>query len=105
MAVTEFALDRILAEGTANAVRHAGASSVQATVGIRNGYLKLEIADDGTGFAGKDGPNGAAPIELRRGPRSLRDRAAARGGRLSLGPSEKGARILIELPLASQHYA
>ena len=62
--------------------------------------LRLEIEDDGLGFV-FDGRLDAAELEaLRLGPRSLRERAAARGGRLAVDPGPEGARITISLPLA-----
>lgn len=70
---------RIAQEGLENMVRHAGASRAGLQVETPGGGLSLTLTDDGVGF------NAAAePAEDRFGLRSLRERAAACGGRLSI---------------------
>ena len=91
---------QLIAEATANAARHGGARKVVVSLLLQADMLRLEIEDDGLGFV-FDGRLDAAELEaLRLGPRSLRERAAARGGRLAVDSGPEGARITISLPLA-----
>jgi signal transduction histidine kinase len=41
---------RVVEEALANVARHAGASRVDVTVGLDDGYLVVEVRDDGRGF-------------------------------------------------------
>jgi signal transduction histidine kinase len=85
---------RIVQESLTNAVRHAAASSVRVRLGWRDGALRLEVCDDGRGPAGTDEPGGHGLI-------GMRERVAAAGGELSLGPGPGGVgyRVAASLPL------
>jgi signal transduction histidine kinase len=61
----------VLVEALSNAVRHAGATQVDARVDVTDGRVSLEVADDGTGFT---------PTGRESGLRNMRSRAAAVGG-------------------------
>jgi signal transduction histidine kinase len=76
---------RIAREAIANAARHGGARNV--IVSLRNGSdgTALRVVDDGRGI-GADGE--AMPEGF--GLRSMRDRAAALGGQLSIRPARRG---------------
>jgi signal transduction histidine kinase len=78
-------VSRIAREAIANAARHGGARNV--TVSLRNGSagVALRVVDDGCGI-GADGE--AAPEGF--GLRSMRERAAALGGHLSVRPARRG---------------
>jgi signal transduction histidine kinase len=92
-------LGQILAEATANAVRHGGARAVVAAVRIEDEAVVAEIADDGHGFPFV-GRLGEAELEARGlGPRSLRARAASRGGGLTVASGPGGAQVTVALPL------
>ena len=73
---------RILQEALTNVRRHSGASEVLVSLRLDGDDLVAEVADDGRGFD----PKGPAGIGLR----SVRERAAAFGGKLEIesGPSE-----------------
>lgn len=73
---------RILQEALTNVRRHSGASEVLVSLRLDGDDLVAEVADDGRGFD----PKGPAGIGLR----SMRERAAAFGGKLEIesGPSE-----------------
>jgi signal transduction histidine kinase len=91
-AAVEVAAYRIATEALENVVRHAGArhATVRLTV-VAKDRLRLEIADDGTGFA-DDGSPGV-------GLRSMHERAAELGGSLRVEQCCPGSRIVAELPL------
>ncbi len=46
----ELTVYRIVQEALSNVDRHAGASSVEVTLWVADGWLQLRVADDGTGF-------------------------------------------------------
>ena len=93
----------------ANAIEH-GAGTVEVRVRVEPDGVRIEVADEGPGLS--------APLpelarrarrESRRGRRRDRSRghglavaaavAAVHGGRLAAAPSERGARLVLELPL------
>ncbi|MFJ4680156.1 GAF domain-containing sensor histidine kinase [Kitasatospora sp. NPDC088783] len=92
-AAQEAAVLRVAQEALHNALRHARAGTVTVTLtGTPNRGVKLTVRDDGRGFD---------PESVRRAGRhlglvSMRDRAAAVGGRLSL-ESAPGRGTLVEL--------
>jgi signal transduction histidine kinase len=71
----------VACEALANALKHARADSIEIQVGHDQGWLTLEVHDQGSGFAPLDTP--------RRGLANLEDRIAAIGGRLAI-ESEPG---------------
>src|SRR5579862_5773138 len=90
------AVYRIVQESLTNVVRHAG--RVAATVGLRqdNGYLYVDVVNDG----------GAAPPAFSEGSGAgvtgMRERAAALGGTLDAGPRPGGGfAVRVRLPVAS----
>jgi len=91
----EIGVYRIAQEALTNAVRHSGAQAIQLTLAADDGTLRLEIADDGCGFA-PDARRGTEALGLV----GMEERALALGGRLDLrsAPGE-GTRIRLECPL------
>ena len=84
----------VACEALANAVKHAGATSVTISAARRNGTLVVEVADDGVGGASLNGGGS--------GLRGLSDRVEAHGGRLRIdSPPGGGTRVIGELPCAS----
>ncbi|HEX8105015.1 MAG TPA: sensor histidine kinase [Solirubrobacteraceae bacterium] len=84
---------RILAEAMTNAVRHAGAREVRVTLATAaDGGLHAIVADDGRGL----------PSHIRPGAngiRTMRSRAFAIGGRLTIGSgSDPGTRVRLDVP-------
>jgi signal transduction histidine kinase len=90
-ASVEAALYFVCSEGLANAVKHAGASSIVVGVRAQRDNVVLTVSDDGVGGAAA-GPGS--------GLRNLTDRVEALGGRLALeSPPGAGTRVVAELPL------
>jgi PAS domain S-box-containing protein len=80
----------VVAEGVANANKHAGASRVVVRTRTDDGNLVVEIADDGGGGADEEGS----------GLRGLADRVEALGGTLTLeSPAGVGTCLLARIPL------
>lgn len=93
------ALFRIAQEALNNAARHAQASRVAMHLHFApGGGLLLEIGDDGQGF---DAEAAQAVADQGLGLRSMRERAAALGARLSLETSSgRGCRLSVTLSAA-----
>jgi signal transduction histidine kinase len=89
----EAALYRVAQEALHNALRHAGASGVRVTLGTTPRLVVLEVSDDGHGFA-PDAPSGGLGLGLG----SMRERAAAAGGRLAIRSGPKGTTVRMTVP-------
>jgi signal transduction histidine kinase len=87
---TERLLFRAAQEALRNAVKHAGASAVRASVRADGGRAVLEVADDGRGF------DPAAVPEGHFGLRLLGDLARDAGGRLDV-TSAPGAGTVVRM--------
>lgn len=84
----------IAKEGISNALRHAQGSALIISLRQQEGNLRLEIADDGTGFDPAAGNSSAG-----QGLRNMAGRAVELGGHLEIvsAPGE-GCRILVTIP-------
>jgi signal transduction histidine kinase len=81
----------VVAEGLANALKHAGASLVVIRTRTDGGDLVVEVSDDGLGGADEEGS----------GLRGLADRIEALGGTLILeSPPRGGTRLVARVPVA-----
>lgn len=82
----------VVSEAVGNVLKHAEATRICISLGLRDGSLALEIGDDGAGFA---------PDRVeQRGLRGLRDRIEALGGCLGIDSAPGGgARVRAELPV------
>jgi len=86
----------------ANAVEHGG-GLVYVRVLPAGGHVRVEVADDGPGLPAPV----TALVAAARGRRSHRGHGLAiaaaiarrHGGRLTTAPSERGARVVLELPV------
>jgi signal transduction histidine kinase len=94
-------LYRMVQEALCNAGKHARANAVRLGVRLGTEAVSLEVEDDGLGFAF----HGELDLtELARrgvGPLSIRQRVTALAGKLTVASSWSGARLTIELPLAT----
>ncbi|WP_449279676.1 ATP-binding protein [Leucobacter sp. GX0328] len=82
----------IAAEALTNAARHSGAKAVRIVLETQPGALRLEVSDDGRGLPEAHAP-GVGLLSLRR-------RAEAFGGSMSLTSGPEGTSVAVTLPLA-----
>lgn len=96
----ETALYRIAQEALTNVVRHSGATCARLTLQRQADWVELAITDDGRGFeSGR--VLAAAGGDISFGLVTMRDRAAALGGWLTIEASPgRGTRVVARLPLA-----
>lgn len=82
-------LYRIAQEAVQNALKHSGARNIDIELASRPGDLRLSVIDDGHGLA--------AAIDSRSGlgMRTMRFRASAIGGRLSISRGAKGGNTVV----------
>ena len=92
---------RIVQEALVNAARHAHASAARVEVDAGGDEVRIDITDDGRGFAFRGRHDLAELQAMGVGPVSLRERVAAQGGSLVVDSSDGGSRLSIRLPLAS----
>lgn len=90
-AAVEVAAYRIASEAMTNAVRHAGAGSVEVALRAVPGALEIEVEDDGCGIR----PDAIRGVGLT----SMRERATELGGWCTVTPSVRGTMVLAHLPL------
>ncbi|MGD8585372.1 MAG: histidine kinase [Chloroflexota bacterium] len=93
--VTSLHARRALAEMLANVARHAEATKAWVKLRLADGYLLIEVVDNGVGF---DVDTAARPGHY--GIIGLKERAQLTGGRFSIESSpESGTTALLSLPL------
>jgi signal transduction histidine kinase len=91
----ENACYHIVQEALNNVAKHAGASSVRLKLRRRGPWLRLEVQDDGRGFAVDSPADGATS-----GLRGMRERTELLGGSMTLSTTPGGGtRLAFELPL------
>jgi PAS domain S-box-containing protein len=87
-------LYRIAQEAVQNALKHSGASSIEIELWSRPADLRLSVTDDGRGLAG------VAAAGTGLGMRTMRFRASAIGGRLSITRGANGGNsVVCEVPM------
>jgi signal transduction histidine kinase len=99
-AVTDLSAFRIIQEALTNTVRHAGPATASVAVRYRPGDLRVEVTDDGPGgvdgggdgraAAPAAGPATASVASTGHGLQGMRERAAAAGGTIEIGPVASG---------------
>ena len=88
------ALFRIAQEALANVCKHAEAKAVLIFLHMESDAFLLKIQDDGLGF------DPAAASAARLGMKSMRERAEAAGGSLSVASAPgKGTTVEVSVPL------
>ncbi|MDL4818238.1 GAF domain-containing sensor histidine kinase [Actinomadura opuntiae] len=86
---------RIAQEAVYNALRHAGARTVDVSLTVDDGRAMLEVADDGSGFDALDGDQQGG-----LGLASMRDRACSIGGTFAIDAAPgRGTTVRLEVPL------
>ena len=88
----EAALYRVAQEALHNALRHAGASRIRVTLARTARRVVLEVADDGHGFVPEMPSTGL-------GLASMRERAAAAGGVLTIRSGRSGTAVRMKVPV------
>jgi signal transduction histidine kinase len=91
---------RIVQEALTNVVKHAGPAHALITICYRDHEVTVEVIDDGRGIAAVagDGRRGTG-----HGLIGMRERVAAFGGDLEVGPRPGGGfRVAARLPLATE---
>jgi signal transduction histidine kinase len=95
----KMSLYRLLQEGLANAVRHAGGQGQAVQILQERGAIRLEIMDEGPGF----NPQQASRGEHHLGLAGMRDRAESLGGTFEVVSAPgRGTRIVARLPLIQE---
>jgi signal transduction histidine kinase len=88
---------RIVQEALTNVVKHAGPAHAQVTIGYRDQEVTVEVIDDGRGAVP---PAGDGRVGTGHGLIGMRERVAAFGGDLQVGPRPgSGFRVAARLPL------
>jgi signal transduction histidine kinase len=89
---TLHALRSIVREAISNVLKHSAARAVTVRIAPEGDMLKLRIADDGCGF----GP----AVPLGSGLANMKNRAASRGGSLTIDGTANGTVLSVTLPLS-----
>jgi signal transduction histidine kinase len=90
---------RIVQEALTNVVKHAGPARAQVVVGYHDHDVTLEVTDDGSGVGT---PTGDGRARVGHGLIGMRERVAAFGGDLEVGPQPDGGfRVAARLPVAA----
>jgi signal transduction histidine kinase len=97
---TEIATFRLVQECFHNIAKHSRASTVNLSLSSTDGYLRLNVEDDGVGFEVK----AALGKQNSFGLTGMRERVALLGGKFEiLSRPGCGAQILVELPISTAH--
>jgi signal transduction histidine kinase/ligand-binding sensor domain-containing protein len=95
VAITAF---RVAQESVTNAIRHAGAGSIQVYLARRDGRLEIEVTDDGRGFDVRAIMEGSSAKAI--GLLGMQERVGGLGGELTIesAPGE-GVTVYASLPI------
>ena len=88
----------ITQEAVSNAGRHAEAKTVSISLRSVDGDVELRVMDDGHGFGDVDPLGPSEPGHL--GLASIRERAELLDGELTIDSTERGAKLVVRVPLA-----
>jgi signal transduction histidine kinase len=104
-AVTDLSAFRIIQEALTNVIRHAGPATAAALVEYAPDSLTIEVTDTGYGLPSSAAEAAfaeflAAGTGAGHGLRGMRERAAAAGGTIEIGPMpDQGFRVAARFPL------
>jgi len=89
---------RIIQEALVNVRKHSGARNVIVRVGVRDGFWKFDVDDDGRGFEFA-GRRSQAELDIdRKGPIIIKERVRSIGGELAVESNPgRGARVEVWL--------
>jgi two-component system NarL family sensor kinase len=91
---------RAAQEALSNVARHARATRVDAVLETREDCLILTIRDDGVGFDVAGLLRGPASVASGIGLRSIREQAAALGGKLEVQSGPTGTTLIVSVPFS-----
>lgn len=91
----EMVIYRVMQEALTNAVRHASATSVRASVATHESDIVLTVEDNGRGLS----PHASANL----GWLGMQERVTAAGGTLSIGggKDDRGVKLVASIPVAA----
>jgi signal transduction histidine kinase len=90
---------RIVQEGLVNVRKHSGATHVLVRLGLRDGFYRISIEDDGRGFQFSGSLSYTQLEESGRGPLVIRERVRLIEGELTIESNPgKGARLEVSVP-------
>jgi len=87
------AIPLMVHEAIVNALKHGEPSRVAVTVESSDGHIRVVVTDDGQGFSFRGRYDHTTLSKMQSGPRSLLDRVASLGGRLSIESTDAGSRV------------
>ena len=82
-AIVDSAAFRIIQESLTNVLRHSGATTVQVSVGIQDGWLNITVADNGHGASGSSSGTRSGRSSSGFGLTGMAERVRVLGGELS----------------------
>ena len=95
----KIALYRVLQEALNNSYRHAGVREVHLRISSADGWLHLEVVDEGVGFDPSEIEDSRSVLGLR----GMRERIEMLGGTLEIASQAgRGTSIRVRLPLESE---
>ena len=103
-AVTDLSAFRIIQEALSNTIRHAGPATAAVTVHYAADHLAVEVTDTGCGLSSSVAETAFATFletgtGAGHGLRGMRERAAAAGGTMEIGPiPNRGFRVAARFP-------
>ena len=80
----------VLREALSNVAKHARASGIDVRLSWSDGFVSLEVSDNGVGPDGPDGPVGPGRSDGGRGLTNMTSRAKTLGGDCTVSPGETG---------------
>jgi signal transduction histidine kinase len=92
----DLAAYRVLQEALTNALRHAGRTTVEATVRVKPNDVFVEVVDHGPGDASS---RQLETTGAGRGLMGMRERVALYGGDVESGPTGSGFRVRARIPV------
>lgn len=95
-------LYRAAQEGLSNLSRHSRATQVDLSLESRTTEVVLTVSDNGVGFDAKERLSAPASIASGLGLRSIRQQAAALGGKLEIVSGPKGTTLRVLAPFTTE---
>lgn len=90
---------RLIQEAVTNSAKHGGASVIQVGVKTEGSVMEIEVTDNGSGFPFQGKMTLEQMRESGSGPMVLAERVASLNGSLAVDSSERGATVMISVPL------